>query len=709
MKSKNKWSLALGCVGLLVVGFIVLVLGGYIYSSTASAASQSVVYIREPVNGDRVAAGEPVLVRALARDDHNITRIELWVDGQLFDEQTSNTPGGIDPFPLLTTWYPSAGRHMLIVRAFNGQGTTTQTSVIVDAVAVADRDADGVADEADTCPDHPGTSGADGCPDRDSDGIPDSADACPDDAGLPEDGCPAPSESDRDGDGFLDSADACPDVAGSPLADGCPDVDGDGVGDARDACPAEPGGGVDGCPEPGGGEPAPDPEPGGGEPVPEPEPLPGSDPPEPGSDAPEPGPGGDGDFDLDTFIDLEIEAYEMRVSDELEHIWCYVRLGEEDPRRYDFDALGETYWNIAAELGGENSVRILHAPNEPLLISVDCWGANEGEVPVDLGLAEDVYPPEVWDGREQFLWTPIEGTTTPRFSVKHHICSPSCDEAAVQAPLLAPIGLGPIGEGPYTLRWRWDDSGLEGWTNFRLARYVDGEFNTFVDIGDLEMRSLDVADYMPACGETVEFRMRYMGYEGGEERHTPWSNSVPWPGEPCTYTASVTFTLLEVHNPPADEDGLHRPGPIYGEFWAASGSTTEDIFFDACWRPAGPFAWARDCEGLKLQIGTYSIPRDIFGWIDTRIAECLGNGCRSNSFYAPSNSSIHVPFEDGGDITFGARIMDCDSGNSDDVVFQEQGGIRINVEEDLEYLTEPLSMTLNGEHLNISLFVRLSR
>ena len=243
MKTSKKYLWLLGCMGIFIVFFAVLVLGGYFYSSTASAASQSVVFIREPNEGDRLEAGQPIRVRALARDDHKITRIELWVDGQLFDAQTSSTPGGINPFPLLTTWYPQLGAHTLIARAFNSRGATSQATITVEAVALADRDTDGVADEADACPDQPGTSGADGCPDRDSDGIADSSDACPDEAGMPDSGCPAPSASDRDGDGVLDEADACPDEAGSPLADGCRDSDGDGVGDASDICPTEPGGG----------------------------------------------------------------------------------------------------------------------------------------------------------------------------------------------------------------------------------------------------------------------------------------------------------------------------------------------------------------------------------------------------------------------------------------------------------------------------------
>jgi OmpA-OmpF porin, OOP family len=118
-----------------------------------------------------------------------------------------------------------------------------------------DRDKDGIIDEQDACPDVAGVPNADpkknGCPpDRDNDGILDAVDACPDVAGVASDdptknGCPPPPP-DRDGDGVPDAEDACPDVAGVKTADpktnGCPpDRDGDGIIDAQDACPDIPG------------------------------------------------------------------------------------------------------------------------------------------------------------------------------------------------------------------------------------------------------------------------------------------------------------------------------------------------------------------------------------------------------------------------------------------------------------------------------------
>ncbi len=706
--NKSRWSYVFSCLIILFVLTVVLFLGGYVYM-TVNAATQSVVFIREPLNGERLEAGQPILVRALARDDQKITHIELWVDGQLVEAQTSNTQSGINPFPLLTTWYPGEGTHTLIVRSFNSRKAPSQATITVEAVTLVDWDVDGVADEADACPYLPGFSAADGCPDRDFDGIPDESDACPDEAGMPEDGCPAPGEGDRDGDGMIDEADACPDVPGSPRAEGCLDGDVDGVADDRDACPAEPGGGEDGCPVVGGGEV--EPEPGGGEPL---EPFPGSDAPIPGDDdLPEGGsdPPGRG-FPIGLPIDLEIEAYEMYVGYEFDRIRCYARLDDRGPQPYEFEALGDRYWDIAAELGGENSERINHEDDEiPLNISVNCLGYNPGEEPVDLGSDVGVYSREDWYGQEQNLLTEVAGPAQYGFVIRFRICTPSCDASAVQPPILehAPLSTGPRYQPPLDLRWRWDDNGLEGWTHFRFARYVNGTFTNYIDNYDLDIRSLNLSDYRPACGETVEFKIRYMGSEGGVERNTPWSNTLSMPAEPCPYTATVMFVSLDVHNPPSDEDDRHRPGPIYGNFWISSGSTIETINFRACHCPSGPFfQWTRDCEGMVLPAGRYSIPRGIFRGIRTAIAACFGEGCAAIHFHAPLSSAISIPYRDGSDLTIGGQIMDCDRSNSDDVLFEEQEAITINVDE-LEYLGEILWRTLYGSYVNMDYFVRLGR
>ncbi|MEZ4365822.1 MAG: OmpA family protein [Kofleriaceae bacterium] len=137
-------------------------------------------------------------------------------------------------------------------------------AAIAPAVPAGDRDGDGIADDADACPDaaedKDGYVDLDGCPDPDDDGdgILDGDDACPrqpedldgrDDA----DGCP---DLDDDGDGIPDVDDRCPldpeDLDGFKDDDGCPDCDDDFDGvpecpEALDLCPGQPGLPPDGC------------------------------------------------------------------------------------------------------------------------------------------------------------------------------------------------------------------------------------------------------------------------------------------------------------------------------------------------------------------------------------------------------------------------------------------------------------------------------
>jgi hypothetical protein len=302
---------------LLVSCCLAAVAGGLIYSVWPRPVAKPLVLISSPRHGEEVVVGAATTVEAVARDETRVTRVELWVDGELRASQTSSLPGGTSPFPLLASWQPlSPGTHSLVVRAFNAQNARAYASVNVEALEGMDRDGDGMADEPDDCPDEPGSPMTAGCPDSDGDGVADGEDSCPDQPGLLEydgcpmtddrdldgiaddqdecpdesgtpvtegcpdadgdsipdyydgcpeapgalggpggDGCPAPSATDGDGDGVADDLDVCPNEGGSPLTDGCPDADGDGVSDSDDDCPAEPGlPGADGCPVPRSGE-----------------------------------------------------------------------------------------------------------------------------------------------------------------------------------------------------------------------------------------------------------------------------------------------------------------------------------------------------------------------------------------------------------------------------------------------------------------------
>jgi hypothetical protein len=109
-----------------------------------------------------------------------------------------------------------------------------------------DDDNDGVMDANDLCPNTPAGAqvNAAGCPDSDGDGVADANDDCPstanaDQADFDHDGLGDACDPDDDNDGVADANDLCPNTpAGTQVnATGCPDADGDGVADANDNCP----------------------------------------------------------------------------------------------------------------------------------------------------------------------------------------------------------------------------------------------------------------------------------------------------------------------------------------------------------------------------------------------------------------------------------------------------------------------------------------
>ena len=100
--------------------------------------ARPLVLIRSPRYGEQVEVGQQVTVHSVARDEGKVTRVELWVDGQLQEAQTSPLPGGTSPFPLLTRWQPSSpGTHTLIARAFNAGGARAQASINVETIESA--------------------------------------------------------------------------------------------------------------------------------------------------------------------------------------------------------------------------------------------------------------------------------------------------------------------------------------------------------------------------------------------------------------------------------------------------------------------------------------------------------------------------------------------------------------------------------------------
>jgi hypothetical protein len=762
---KRRWGwLALPVIALgLCCALALVAVGGYNLLQPVQQAGP-LVFFRSPASGQLLQVGSPTRVQALARDERKVTRLELWVDGALHSAQASNLPGGISSFPLMADWQPDTpGSHTLTARAFNGRGGRAQATIVVEAVPVADRDQDGTPDEADACPDQPGGNIAQGCPDGDGDGIADGSDACPAESGLPDsDGCPAPSAADRDGDGVLDESDACPDEAGAPVAGGCPDADGDGIADHDDACPAEPGPAESGgCPSPAAEPPADD---GGAPPsdrdgdgvadafdlcpdtpgVPHNAGCPegGGDtdgdgvsdevdlcPDEPGlpehGGCPPPGAGedsdGDGipdveeptddplsDWDIDPFIPedeplataIQFQALEFQLNESYDTLTCYAGLGGLDMDRMGpFDIAGARRWDLVASYGDESYLDLFVRPDEPLEVHASCgaevidmgpgggWGAY-----FDLGDISQQHPPSDWDGHV----ITVSSTDSPdgrSFQASYRICQPSCDNTAMPAPHLTLFHVG----NDHRLIWYWNgDPARRAGYKF----YLNGSHILSAPTGTY---SLSVGDFEPPCGERYEFQMSVYDDAGQE---SALSNVAYWTAPACRRWAQVTFESLDVHDPPADEDGLHRPGPIYGGFYASTDAESQSLDFDACWCYFGPgmtfWGW---CEGLKLEHGVYTIP-SIFDWIDTQMLECFGGGCHSNSFNAPGSNVVTLELPPGDVLTLGANIMDCDErSNPNDTLFNGQQGLIINTGGGVN--PPPIRWVLRGDYVDVNMVISI--
>ncbi len=709
-------------VVLLALCVILTTAGAVAYLALSNVPSIPSVLINTPRHGEQIAVGQDTIIQAVAHGDagHKIKRVELWVDGQLQDAQSSNIAGGISPFPLVSNWQPTApGAHTLVVRAFDVQNVPANASLTIEAIQNADRDHDSIADALDRCPDQPGPASNSGCPapgvnDRDGDGVVDSADACPDQPGaLLARGCP-----DADGDSVADATDACPRQFGSPQNGGCPipgDADGDGVTDASDRCPGEPGfaeyggcpdaavssvsdrdrDGVNdlqdlcpdvpgpvsntGCPSTGTGD-------RDGDGVDDATDLaPGDAGPAGGGGALPPG-GGDGDGDGiadedeppgsvdEVFGDMggdeavnvvEIDALEFSVTQDYHEVYCYVTAPGVAERYGPFDLLESRHWDIAAYMGGANS-RIIGVPvGSALDLHVECTGYYPDDgmfsiAPADLGSITRSYIQNQWDGHEMTersgATAAERGTAGHSFEVKFRLCLRSCDSSAFPPPALH---LADVRVGPFPPRsyLTWDWSGNEhDITGYRL--YING--NRRATIEAARPNRVIFAEYDPPCGENYEYYVTAYkaNADGFNPRESPPSNTLAARGGPCPRRIKIRFAEMSIAPYLPDDFSCCR-GPYYGSFWATgtSGGRLE-------WRTGEckAFLWIYACKTGWDYLMAGSVAQ-IFAGINASAASPeLG----AWAMYAPEVDYITVALGEHDDLTIGARLMDADAYGSDD-------------------------------------------
>ena len=125
-----KWAVV-AVLSLVALALVVLCPLAFLYTRQVEQAraqfAPPTVVVTEPVPGLSVLAGSYVSVVATASGHAPITRVELWVDGQLAETQDSEEPEGISPYYTHFDLLVSEGPQTLFVRAINTEGIIGQS------------------------------------------------------------------------------------------------------------------------------------------------------------------------------------------------------------------------------------------------------------------------------------------------------------------------------------------------------------------------------------------------------------------------------------------------------------------------------------------------------------------------------------------------------------------------------------------------------
>ncbi len=589
-----------------------------------------------------------------------------------------------------------------------------------------DRDGDGLLDETDACADDPGTPFAEGCPDADSDGVGDSVDACPTEAGWPHpDGCPMPG--DTDGDSIPDADDACADSWGLPEQEGCPDDDGDGIPDFVDADPHEPGPGSSsgapdrdsdavpdvedlcpdapglpwnaGCPDSGAGDRdndgisddvdlAPD-EAGLSE-------HGGVPPPGEGEDSNDDGIPDAEELQESSFFGLlpfwlsdiftpvekavnpiEIEVFELRVDHVYDVVECYARVNDYDVELVTFRALGATRWDV--QFTAEENSRVFLLDDEyPIQIYMQCQGyqpmlAPEGNY--NLGSFTSEHPQQDWNGRMHFRHDLLHSGDTPGhgFEIHYRICEGSCEESPLPAPVLTWHSIQSGSRIGYLMDWTWDgdERYLDGFLVFKICDNGLAEIDRYPRDREHLYSSEVPWFFRVPCDTRCEYFVRAYREVGAGNHWSAPSSAYQIEADACPTYVRVFFETMPDFDIPLDEGRTNYVGPIYGDFWSESGGDLQVLFFN--------FSDCRigHCQGLYFSHDNPEAHPGNLIWDDFF---CGVRRWQAERAHCPVQLDLTIPYTNilmmgvtpGDDLTIGGRIMDYDSDDADDVLFEAQ-------------------------------------
>ena len=114
----------------LLVSLACLLLGACTFPQALGQDEPPSVTITEPASGASVVANSYLYISASASGGNPITRVELWMDGELVGTQDSGAAGGISPFDVSFELLVPPGEHTLFVRAVNAAGLMENSSAV---------------------------------------------------------------------------------------------------------------------------------------------------------------------------------------------------------------------------------------------------------------------------------------------------------------------------------------------------------------------------------------------------------------------------------------------------------------------------------------------------------------------------------------------------------------------------------------------------
>lgn len=111
----------------VALGWLIVSCAG---AGTPAPSSVPTVRIDNPAYGASVFEGDVVSVQSVSADPNGVTRVELYVDGQLANTKLAATPQGQVQFSAAQEWVANQlGAHTLLVRAFNAAGASGEASL----------------------------------------------------------------------------------------------------------------------------------------------------------------------------------------------------------------------------------------------------------------------------------------------------------------------------------------------------------------------------------------------------------------------------------------------------------------------------------------------------------------------------------------------------------------------------------------------------